>query len=92
MAIDTYEKLTMPCYIKPVLFTMTNCFGHGPDYEDDVYTVEAFRQAAETWVFVDSDGFGYPVRNEFADPKIIIKPSKINEIPADATHIVWFNR
>ena len=79
-------------YIEPVKFTATNRYGCGPDGEDDVYTVDEFREKVETGMFIDYDGFGYPVREGKADPDITVKPSRLDDIPADATHIVWFNR
>ncbi len=79
-------------YTENVYFTSTGNYGCGPDNEDDVYTIEEFRQLVESRVFIDYDGFGYPVRDGLADPNIWVKPSRVNEIPADATHIVWYNR
>lgn len=79
-------------YIAPVTFTATNRYGCGPDDEDDVYTVEEFRRHCEQGSFVDYDGFGHPVKNGKADPNIGIQPSRLETIPADATHIVWYNR
>lgn len=74
-------------YIEPVAFTSTNNYGCGPDEEDDVYTVEEFRQKCETGLFIDYDGFGHPVKNKFCDPSIWVYPSDLGKIPADATHI-----
>jgi len=79
-------------YTKKVKFTATNRYGCGPEGEDDVYTVEEFTQHVKDHSFIDYDGFGYPVKDGKADPSIYIKPSRLHEIPADATHIVWFNR
>jgi len=79
-------------YVTPVKFTATNRYGCGPEDEDDVYTVQEFIEAVEDCAFIDYDGFGYPVKDGLADNKIWIFPSKLHCIPADATHIVWFNR
>jgi len=79
-------------YSKPIKFSSTNNYGCGPADEDDVYTIEEFKEHVRTESFIDYDGFGYPVKNCLADPEIWIYPSKIKEIPKDATHIVWFNR
>jgi hypothetical protein len=62
----------------------------GPD--DDVYTVADFKRMCEDGTFIDYDGFGCPVKDELENPDIIVKPSRRDEIPADATHINWFNR
>lgn len=79
-------------YTKPVSFEETNRYGGGPVDEDDVYTVGEFRALVETGAFVDYDGHGYPVKRRKADPSVVIKPSRVCDIPADATHIVWYNR
>ena len=79
-------------YTEPVSFSSTNNYGCGPDDEDDVYTVEEFKHRCEQRAFVDYDGFGHPVKDGKADESIYIYPSKVSEIPSDATHIVWFNR
>lgn len=82
----------MPC-TDPVNFTKTNQYGCGPDDEDDVYTVEEFLAKVASKAFIDYDGFGHPVKDRMADESIWVRPSTAKEqIPADATHIVWFNR
>lgn len=60
--------------------------------EEDVYTVAEFIECCEVNAFIDYDGFGHPVKDGFADPKVFVSPSKRNEIPKDATHIVWYNK
>lgn len=79
-------------YDEPVKFTKTGRYGCGPDDEDDVYTVDEFRALCKNHSFIDYDGHGYPVRGTMADSSVVIKPSRVNEIPADATHVVWYNR
>ena len=79
-------------YSKPVKFTETNHYGCGLDDEDDVYTITEFRELVETGMFIDYDGDGHPVKNKMCDPDIIVKPSRVEDIPKDATHIVWYNR
>lgn len=79
-------------YNEPVKFTKTGQYGCGPEDEDDVYTVEEFRRYCEDHMFIDYDGFGHPVRDNLADENIVIKPSWLEAIPPDATHIVWYNR
>jgi hypothetical protein len=78
-------------YTCPIKFTVTDQYGCGPD-DDDVYTVEEFRRRCLDHGFIDYDGFGYAVKNSLADITVIICPSRVDEIPADATHIVWFNK
>lgn len=82
----------MANYTEPVKFTETNHYGCGPADEDDVYTVEEFRQHVHNGSFVDYDGFGHPVRDGRADVSVYVKPSGLGDIPEDATHIVWYNR
>lgn len=79
-------------YTRPIKFTTTNRYGCGPDSEDDVYTVEEFREHCKRGLFIDYDGDGHPAKDGFADPKILLKPSNLELIPADATHVIWFNR
>ncbi len=79
-------------YTRKVNFTSTNNYGCGPDNEDDVYTVEEFKQCCEDGAFRDYDGHGYPVKDNKACESIIVKPSRVNKIPEDATHIIWFNK
>jgi hypothetical protein len=46
------------------------------------------RVAAGT--FVDGDGFVYPVKNGKTNRQVIT-PSQAEQLPADATHVLWFN-
>jgi hypothetical protein len=59
---------------------------------DDVYTVADFRERVRDHLFIDYDGFGHPVKDGKCDPRIDVIPSRVEDIPADATHIVWYNR
>lgn len=79
-------------YNEPVKFTKTGQYGCGPENEDDVYTIDEFRTLCSNGMFIDYDGHGYPVRDGLADPNLMIKPSYLDAIPEDATHIVWYNR
>lgn len=86
------ERPATANYTDPVNFTATNRYGCGPSDEDDVYTVEEFRERVHSGAFIDYDGFGEPVKDGKADPDINIYPSQLKSIPADAMHIVWYNR
>lgn len=78
-------------YTEKVIFTETDQYGCGPD--DDVYTIKEFRANVASNAFIDYDGHGYPVKDSLADPSIMIIPSTFEEeLPNDATHIVWYNR
>ena len=77
-------------YTIPVEFTSTNNYGCVDGA--DVYTVDEFKFACRDGAFVDYDGDGHPVKDHMINTSILVKPSKWNEIPEDATHIVWYNR
>ena len=79
-------------YTKPVRFTHTGQYGCGPVDEDDVYTIAEFRSLCRSLAFIDSDGDGHPVRESMADVNVWVSPSRVDEIPADATHVVWYNK
>jgi hypothetical protein len=82
----------MANYTEPVKFSSTDNYGCGAKDEEDVYTVAEFRECVESTAFIDYDGYGHPVKDKKSDPSIAVLPSKVDEIPTDATHIVWFNR
>jgi len=79
-------------YREKVKFTKTGQYGCGPDHEDDVYTINEFKRLCGNKSFVDYDGHGHPVKDSRSDPDIYIFPSDLEQIPTDATHIIWFNR
>lgn len=60
--------------------------------DDTIYTVEEFVEYCQDGLFIDYDGFGHPIKDKLINPDICIYPSKLNKIPDDATHIVWYNR
>lgn len=62
-----------------------------PDYGDEM-TVVKFREAVDMGVFTDYDGSGSASNGTHIDPNLMIYPSMVSEIPADATHIIWYNR
>ncbi len=57
----------------------------------DLLSVEDYRDMVEMGALIDYDGFGEPVRDGFVDKDWVVIPSHDN-IPEDATHILWFNR
>lgn len=79
-------------YKKEVFFSVTGTYGNHPEGEDDVYTVQEFKEFCASGAFIDYDGYGHPVKDRKSDLEIYIRPSKLNMIPEDATHIVWYNR
>ena len=55
-------------------------------------TVKDFLEACECGGFIDYDGIGHPVKDGKM-AKDVVKPStRKKDIPADATHVMWFNR
>lgn len=62
------------------------------DKNGDVMTVEDFRESVRDGMFIDYDGFGHPVRDGKMDGSFMVRPSSVVSIPADATHIIWYNR
>lgn len=57
----------------------------------DLISVQDFKEYVRTKMFIDYDGHGNPVKNNLMSNQVI-KPSRIYEIPEDATHIMWFNK
>ena len=57
----------------------------------DLMTVEEFKRRVESKFFIDYDGFGQAVKEGKVDP-VLIYPSQVDEIPEDATHIMWYNK
>jgi len=67
-----------------------------PDY-GHLMTVEDFRNAVKERSFIDYDGFGYAAKPIDGMMRMeasghTIYPSRVDRIPNDATHIVWFNK
>lgn len=50
-------------------------------------TIEEFKG----FLFIDYDGHGHPVKDNKMSGHYI-KPSKLDQIPEDATHIMWYNK
>lgn len=57
----------------------------------DLMTVEEFKKCVKGGFFIDYDGYGNPVKNNKL-MQLDIYPSKLRDIPNDATHIIWYNR
>lgn len=62
-----------------------------PEYAD-LMTVEDFKNCVEVGGFKDYDGFGFPVKDGKEDDDLFILPSRLHEIPEDATHIAWYSK
>ena len=64
------------------------------EYEyGDIFTVEEFKELVKEGMFIDYDGSGIPAKLEgVVDDSINIYPSRLDKIPEDATHVIWFNK
>lgn len=62
-----------------------------PEY-GDIMTVDEFKSSVIDGSFIDYDGHGHPAREGKMEGDLMIYPSIVNDIPKDATHIVWFNK
>lgn len=61
-----------------------------PSY-GDLMTRDRWLHCVSDGLFIDYDGFGSPVK----DGKMMsgwIYPSQASQLPADATHVIWFNK
>jgi hypothetical protein len=71
-----------------------------PNY-GDVFTKKEFIRHCGG-MFTDYDGHGHPAiipkntKSPFVkgrvNGRIVVKPSRVKEIPEEATHVVWFNK
>lgn len=62
-----------------------------PDY-GDVMSASAWLESCEAGLFIDYDGHGHPAKDGKMDESIVLKPSQRQDLPKDATHVVWFNK
>lgn len=59
----------------------------------ELMTVKEYLINIAMGAFTDYDGYGYAVKDCHIDESKSIFPSSgIDNIPNDATHIIWFNR
>ena len=63
-----------------------------PNYGDHM-TLEDFKEACESWCFIDDDGHGY-YASETEESSIPICPSDFDSdcVRDDFTHVVWYNK
>ena len=62
-----------------------------PDY-GDLMTVKDFLEACDCGGFIDYDGTGHPVKDGMMSRDVVKPSTRKKDIPADATHVMWFNR
>lgn len=61
--------------------------------EGDIMTVKDYLEQVKTRVLIDYDGSGYPMKDGLIDRSITLVPSQGDDnIPDDATHVIWYNR
>lgn len=83
-------------YDQPLIMHMGD--GKPMTYADpmggDWMTVEEFKDSVAVGAFIDYDGYALPVARTCvaSDWSERIFPSAIGRLPADATHVIWFNR
>ena len=61
-------------------------------YYASLIPIDRFKQSCARGGFIDYDGEGYAAKGDLIDDTNDIFPSTLSTIPADATHILWFNR
>lgn len=61
-------------------------------HDGDLMTVSEFKGAVYDGMFNDDDGHGRPMRDGKISYGMQVYPSRLWEIPEDATHVMWFNK
>ena len=66
---------------------------YGKEWKGDLFTIEEFRKAVKSGLFVDSDGHGY-YATETSKSDVEVYPSDFDEdlIRDDFSHVLWFNK
>ena len=57
-----------------------------------IMTVSEWLERVNSHFFMDSDGWGYPMKDDMVDYTISILPSNIKKVPKDSTHILWYSK
>lgn len=57
----------------------------------DLFTRDAWLAMVKRGFLIDYDGYGHPVKNG-KRAKTPISPSEADQLPKDATHVLWYNR
>ncbi len=60
-----------------------------PDKDDDVMTVKDFVESWQYGYLSSDDGYANAMKDGLIDESRDVYPSTI---PADATHVVWYNK
>lgn len=60
------------------------------DQNGDLISREDWLESVKAGVFIDYDGFGYPVRGNRQSRQVIV-PSTADQLPDDATHVIWYD-
>jgi hypothetical protein len=68
---------------------------YDPD-NGDLMTVADYLESVKSGCLMDCDGFGFAVKDGMERVgdyfSKMVQPSKPSSIPADATHIAWYNK
>lgn len=57
--------------------------------EGELVSLNRFHSSIQIGAINDEDGFGYPAKNGMMDTSNMILTSRPQDIPKDATHILW---
>jgi hypothetical protein len=60
--------------------------------EDDMMTIDEFKQAIQSQAFGPDDGYARPVKDGMISTKLKIFTDTLDMLPKDATHIIWCNK
>jgi hypothetical protein len=55
----------------------------------DLITLEDFKLLCSEGLLHDHQGFGHPVTDGKVDESVLVHPSRRDQIPPTATHILW---
>lgn len=58
----------------------------------EVMSLSDFLRSCLDKTLIDYDGHGHPVKDNKMAINILVRPSRLIEIPLDCTHIIWFNK
>jgi len=76
----------------PAAKAVRNPYTEPVEKDGDLMTRKEYVDCCKVGGFVDDDGYGYAVKRGKMAPSIVLSPSKVDEMPKEITHVVWFNR
>lgn len=63
----------------------------GKHFKEMLMPISEWKNLVETGFFIDYDGHGSLVSGDKVC-ETVFRPSDVNNIPPEATHIIWYNR